>query len=180
MAVSEQSQQKTIYQILLSDHNVTNLLPKRWHPLAQFSYFLRNFLRRFHTVCSDSLRSENVRSNRLHSAAVPLSMLWPKRAKGDSTMWVLKSWHRLGFVVVLACLAGALLAWIARTDPAINYLPRHRNAEWIVFPTAVEARAHDGANMDATFRREFIFPSKPAAARLRLYAMRRAEVKVNE
>jgi hypothetical protein len=28
-----------------------NLLPERWDPLAQFAYFLRNFLRRFHTVC---------------------------------------------------------------------------------------------------------------------------------
>jgi Flp pilus assembly protein TadD len=94
-------------------------------------------------------------------------------------MWVLKSWHRAAFVVVLVCLAGALLAWIARTDPAINYLPRHRDAEWIVFPTAVDARAHDDASVDATFRREFIFSSKPAAARLRLCALRRAEVKVN-
>jgi hypothetical protein len=55
MTVGQQSQQKTIHQILLPDHNVTDLLPERWNPLAQFSYFLRNFLRRFHTVCSDSL-----------------------------------------------------------------------------------------------------------------------------
>ena len=55
MTVGQQSQQKTIHQILLPDHNVTDLLPERWNPLAQFSYFLRNFLRRFHTVCSDIL-----------------------------------------------------------------------------------------------------------------------------
>ena len=59
---------------------------------------------------------------------------------------------------VLAGLAVALLAWIARTDPAINYLPRHRDADWIVFPTAVDARAHWYASLDATFRREFILP----------------------
>src|SRR5882724_2740687 len=64
MTVGQQSQQKTIHQILLLDHNVTDLLPDRRNPLAQLSYFLRNFLRRFHTVCSDSLGSENVRSNR--------------------------------------------------------------------------------------------------------------------
>jgi hypothetical protein len=50
MTVGQQSQQKTIHQILLPDHNVTDLLPERWNPLAQLSYFLRNFLRRFHTV----------------------------------------------------------------------------------------------------------------------------------
>ena len=64
-------------------------------------------------------------------------------------------------------------------DPAINYLPRHRDAEWIVFPTAVDARAHWYASLDATFRREFILSDKPAVARLRLRALRRAEVKVN-
>src|SRR5215211_7334458 len=64
MTVGQQSQQKTIHQILLSDHNVTDLLSDRWNPLPELSYFLRNFLRRFRTVCSDSLRTENVRSNR--------------------------------------------------------------------------------------------------------------------
>jgi hypothetical protein len=33
-------------------------LPERWNPLAQLSYFLRNFLRRFHTVCSDILAAK--------------------------------------------------------------------------------------------------------------------------
>jgi hypothetical protein len=45
MTVGQQSQQKTIHQILLPDHNVTDLLPERWNPLAQLSYFLCNFLR---------------------------------------------------------------------------------------------------------------------------------------
>ncbi len=94
-------------------------------------------------------------------------------------MSALKPWHRATLIVVLAGLAAALLAWIARTDPAITYLPRHREAEWIVFPTAVDARAHGFASMDATFRREFILPREPAAARLSLRALRRAEVKVN-
>ncbi len=102
-----------------------------------------------------------------------------KRAKSESRMLALESWHRATLTVVLAGLAGALLTWIACTDPAINYLPRHRDAEWIVFPTAVDARAHWYASLDATFRREFILPHKPAAARLRLRALRRAEVKVN-
>ena len=101
-----------------------------------------------------------------------------KRAKSDSQMSALKPWHRATLIVVLAGLAVALLAWVARTDPAINYLSRHRDAEWIVFPTAVDARAHNSASLDATFRREFVLP-KSATARLRLRALRRAEVKVN-
>ena len=94
-------------------------------------------------------------------------------------MSALKPWHRAILTVVLAALAIALLAWIARTDPAINYLPRYRDADWIVFPTAVDSRAHWYASLDATFRREFILSHKPAVARLRLRALRRAEVKVN-
>jgi hypothetical protein len=69
MTVGEESQQKPIHQILLSDHNVTNLLPERGNPLAQLSYFLRDFLRRLHTVCSDNLAAENVRST-LHMMLV--------------------------------------------------------------------------------------------------------------
>ena len=94
-------------------------------------------------------------------------------------MSALKPWHRAILTVVLAALAIALLAWIARTDPAINYLPRYRDADWIVFPTAVDSRAHWYASLDATFQREFILSHKPAVARLRLRALRRAEVKVN-
>jgi tetratricopeptide (TPR) repeat protein len=94
-------------------------------------------------------------------------------------MSVLKPWHRVTLIVVLAGLAAALLAWIARNDPAINYLPRHRDAEWILFPSAIDARAHGSASLDVTFRREFVLPHKSAAAPLRLRALRRAEVKVN-
>src|SRR3954462_3674922 len=94
-------------------------------------------------------------------------------------MWLLKAWDRAVLVVGLACMAGGVHGSLPRTDPAINYLPPDRGAEWIVFPTAVDARAHDGPTLDATFRREFIFSSKPAAARLHLCAMRRAEVRVN-
>src|SRR5436305_12326695 len=94
-------------------------------------------------------------------------------------MSVLKPWHRVTLIVVLAGLAAALLAWIARNDPAINYLPRHGDAEWIVFPTAIDARAHGSASLDVTFRREFVLPHKSAAAPLRLRALRRAVVKVN-
>jgi len=45
---------------------VTDLLPERWNPLAQLSYFLRNFLRRFHTVCSDILAARMFDQNKIN------------------------------------------------------------------------------------------------------------------
>ena len=90
-----------------------------------------------------------------------------------------KSWHRAILFALPLAVAVAILAWIARTDSAINYLPRHRDADWIIFPTAVDGRAHWNASLDATFRREFILPHKPTMAHLRLRALRRAEVKLN-
>jgi hypothetical protein len=67
--------------------------------------------------------------NLVDGASDRLSMPCAKRAKGDSRMSALKSWHRATLIVVLAGLAVALLAWITRTDPVINYLPRHRDTD---------------------------------------------------
>ena len=103
----------------------------------------------------------------------------PKRAKDEVQMLVLKSRHRAILIVILAVVAATVLAWFARTDPAINYLPHNRDADWIVFPTAADARAHWSASLDTTFRSEFVLPAMPASGRLRLCAMRRAEVKIN-
>jgi len=94
-------------------------------------------------------------------------------------MLALNSWHRATAIAVVAAVAVGVVAWIAINDSAINYLPRHNDANWIVFPTVVDARAHWYASLDTTFRREFILQHKPAAARLSLRALRRAEVKVN-
>ena len=94
-------------------------------------------------------------------------------------MLALEPWHRAILVVLFGGLAVALLAWIVRTDPATNYLPHHREAEWIVFPTPVDATARWSASLDATFRREFMLLHRPASARLSLRAMRRADVKIN-
>jgi tetratricopeptide (TPR) repeat protein len=94
-------------------------------------------------------------------------------------MFVLKPWHRAILITAFAVLAMSLFAWIARTDPAINFLPRDKRAEWIVFPAAVDAHAHSSASLDATFRREFTLTDRPAAARLSICAMRRAEVRIN-
>jgi tetratricopeptide (TPR) repeat protein len=94
-------------------------------------------------------------------------------------MFVLKPWHRAICIAVLAGVAMSVLAWIASNDPAINFLRRDKRAEWIVFPAAVDARAHWFASLDTTFRREFVFTGRPSTAPLGVRAMRRAEVKIN-
>jgi tetratricopeptide (TPR) repeat protein len=90
-----------------------------------------------------------------------------------------KPWHRAIIVIAFGVVVVSFLVWIARTDPAISFLPQERGADWIVFPTAVDARAHWSAGLDATFRREFTLPRQPVAAGLSVRALRRAEVKVN-
>ena len=102
-----------------------------------------------------------------------------KRAKSWVEMSVLKPWHRAILMVALAGVTMSILARIAWHDPAINFLPADRRAEWIVFPAAVSPRGHWFASLDATFRHEFVFTERPATARLSVRAMRRAEVKIN-
>jgi tetratricopeptide (TPR) repeat protein len=94
-------------------------------------------------------------------------------------MFVLKPWHRAIWIAALAALSMSVLVWIARNDPAINFLSRDRRAQWIVFPAAVDAHVHWFASLDATFRREFALTDRPTTARLTVRAMRRADVKIN-
>jgi tetratricopeptide (TPR) repeat protein len=94
-------------------------------------------------------------------------------------MFVRKPQYRAIWIAVLAGIAMAALGWIAWRDPAINFLPPDGRAEWIVFPTAVDAHAHWVASFDATFRREFILANQPTTARLSIRAMRRAELEIN-
>src|SRR5215467_11534707 len=103
-----------------------------------------------------------------------------KRAKSKIAMSCLpKVRYRVIFILALAATAVSIFAWIARTDPAINFLPRYRGADWIVFPTPVDSRAHWFTSLDVTFRREFVLTNQPGTARLSVRAMRRAEVKIN-
>lgn len=73
-----------------------------------------------------------------------------------------------------------LLAWLARTNPAISFLPRDGRADWIVFPSALDPGGHLGGGVDATFRREFVLNNAPVMARLSIRAMRRVGVKIND
>src|SRR5438034_3588184 len=99
--------------------------------------------------------------------------------KVGSTMPVFKSRHLVILMVALAGVTMSILARIAWHDPAINFLPADRRAEWIVFPGVVDARAHWFASLDATFRREFVLKNQPPIARLSIRGMRRVEVKIN-
>ena len=95
-------------------------------------------------------------------------------------MSVFKQWHRVVLIVALSGITMSILGWIAWHDPAINFLPRDRSAEWIVFPAAVDAPAHWlFGSLDANFRRGFVLVNRPSMARLRVRAMRRTEVKIN-
>src|SRR5204862_6541782 len=94
-------------------------------------------------------------------------------------MFLLKPWHPAIGVAAFAGVGLSVLTWIAWNDPAINFLPRDRRAEWIVFPAAVDAHAHWFGSLDATFRREVVLMNQPPTARLLVRGMRRAEVKIN-
>jgi Flp pilus assembly protein TadD len=91
-----------------------------------------------------------------------------------------KPWHLLAVVVVVAALALGWLAWSCTRNPQINFLPHHASAPWIVFPTAMDARAHRVANLDTIFRRDFQLDQPAANARLEFRAAKRAEVKIND
>jgi tetratricopeptide (TPR) repeat protein len=94
-------------------------------------------------------------------------------------MFVLKPWHRAIWIAVFASIAVSVLAWFAWRNPAINFLPRDRRADWIVLPTVADPHAHWFANLDATFRRELVLTNRPGTAPLSVRAMRRAQVKIN-
>src|SRR5882724_5124326 len=99
--------------------------------------------------------------------------------KVGSTMPVFKPRHLVILMVALAGVTMSVLAWIAWHDPGINFLPHDRRGEWIVFPGPVDARTHWFADLDATFRREFVVGNQPSRARLSFRGMRRAEAKIN-
>ncbi len=94
-------------------------------------------------------------------------------------MLLMKIWHCAALIVLCAGLAVAFLAWLSARDPGINFLPRDARAEWILFPSAVQARAHSIVNLDTVFRRVFTLDTQPRIARLNLRAAKRAELKIN-
>ena len=74
------------------------------------------------------------------------------------------------------------IAWLALEcvrDPKINFLPRDGRAEWILFPSAVDAKTHRIVSLDTTFRREFTLDNRPRTAQLGVRGAKRVELKIN-
>ena len=87
--------------------------------------------------------------------------------------------YRAILILAFAGVGISIVAWTVCKNPAINFLPSDRRAEWIVFPTAVDPRGHAFASVDAAFRREFVLNDQAATTRLSVRAMKRAEIKIN-
>src|SRR6266446_2684809 len=86
------------------------------------------------------------------------------RFRGKTSMLLLKTWHRAALIVVCAGLGVAFLGWLVVHDPGISFLRRDRRAEWILFPSALQARAHGIVNLDTLFRRVFTLDNQPPPA----------------
>ena len=94
-------------------------------------------------------------------------------------MLLMKIWHRAALIVVCVGLPVAFLAWLGVRDPGINFLSRDARAEWILFPSAVQARAHSIVSLDTLFRRAFTLDTRPRMARLNVRAAKRIDLKIN-
>ena len=85
--------------------------------------------------------------------------------------------------IALACAVAAAffggLAWLARRDPAVRFLPKVASAEWIVFPKPPDATAHPVAEFAAKFRRSFVVGKLPATGRLSVHALTRCDITLN-
>jgi tetratricopeptide (TPR) repeat protein len=91
----------------------------------------------------------------------------------------LKTWHRAGLILLLASAVLAFLAWRCLRDPKINFLPSDGRAEWIVFPSPLDAGANAYLSFDAVFEREFTLDDVPRVARLYLRGAKRIELRIN-
>ena len=91
----------------------------------------------------------------------------------------LKPWHLITLSLCAGVAGFGCLAWKCLRDPEINFLPTDSRAEWIIFPTPVQAGAHRIAMLDTVFRKQFSIDGSPKSAQLQLRAARRAELKIN-
>jgi Flp pilus assembly protein TadD len=85
----------------------------------------------------------------------------------------------IGLIAAGVLIAFGWIAWKCVRDPKINFLSGDSRAEWILFPSAVDARTHPVALIDATFRRTFSLYSASNSARMEIRAAKRFELKIN-
>jgi tetratricopeptide (TPR) repeat protein len=91
----------------------------------------------------------------------------------------LTSFHRATLLLAGAAIALGALWWKCARDPLMNFLPARTGAEWIVFPSPLEAGAHRITTIDTLFRREFQLAGPPKSALLQLRAARRIQLTIN-
>src|SRR5204862_342220 len=71
------------------------------------------------------------------------------------------------------------LTWVCTRNPNINFLPRHGQAEWILFPSVMDSSARHVMTLDTIFRREFLLNERPQVAQLDIRAAKHSELKIN-
>ena len=90
-----------------------------------------------------------------------------------------KPWQTIVFALACALLAFGWLKWKCDHAPGINFLPHDGDAQWIVFPAAIDPRSHPIAWIDTKFRQTFTLDSQPKSARLDFRAAKRVEIIIN-
>jgi len=93
----------------------------------------------------------------------------------------LLSTSRRAAAALLAALCAALgwIAWKTGVDPETPFLPANPPAAWILYPTPPSTLPQAAVEMDTVFRRAFVLPRQPAAAKLRVRWFRHGAVAVN-
>jgi len=86
----------------------------------------------------------------------------------------------ISLAAVFGVTAVAGLTWLCRRDPGINFLPPGKGAEWIFFPSAVEANARAVADLDTLFRRHFTLGRPTLRVFLSVRAAKRVQVRIND
>jgi hypothetical protein len=84
----------------------------------------------------------------------------------------------LAATIGLTAIAG--LAWLGQRDSGTNFLPPDQRAQWIFFPSAVEAKARGVVNLDALFRRDFTLQRPAPRALLIVRAAKRIQLTIND
>jgi tetratricopeptide (TPR) repeat protein len=99
--------------------------------------------------------------------------------EASELLFLRKASRRGLFLFLLVVAASALLVTLCLRAPNINFLSRDGRAEWIIFPTPLDARAHVIANLDTIFRHEFTLEHAARSAQLNVRATKRVELKIN-
>ena len=86
----------------------------------------------------------------------------------------------ISLAAIFGVTAVAGLTWLCRRDPGINFLPPDKRAEWIFFPSAVDAKARGVADLDTLFRREFTLQRSTPRALLSIRAAKQVQLTIND